>query len=89
MWLHHERHKPSSTGVRASVGRVMGVVGMCGGAGPLGMLHTGALAEWLGADVAIGVIAIEGLASLALALWIWPALRKWSVDAPAEERAPS
>ena len=69
--------------------RIMGVLVMCIGAGPLGMLHTGALAEWLGADVAIGVIAIEGLVCLALALWAWPALRKWSADAPAEDRAPS
>ena len=69
--------------------RIMGVLVMCIGAGPLGMLHTGALAEWLGADVAIGVIAVEGLVILALALWTWPALREWSADVPAEERAPS
>ena len=69
--------------------RIMGVLVMSIGAGPLGMLHTGALAEWLGADVAIGVIAVEGLVILALALWTWPALREWSADVPAEERAPS
>ena len=69
--------------------RIMGVLVMCIGAGPLGMLHTGALAEWLGADVAIGVIAVEGLVILALALWTWPVLREWSANAPAEERAPS
>ena len=63
--------------------RVMGVLVMCIGAGPLGMLHTGALAEWLGADVAIGVVAVEGMISLALALWAWPALRKRSAEAPA------
>ena len=64
--------------------RIMGVLVVCIGAGPLGMLHTGAMAEWLGADVAIGVVAVEGLAGIALALWVWPALRKRSADAPAE-----
>ena len=64
--------------------RIMGVLVVCIGAGPLGMLHTGAMAEWLGADVAIGVVAVEGLAGIALALWAWPALRKRSADVPAE-----
>ncbi len=62
--------------------RIMGLLVMCIGAGPLGMLHTGMLAEWLGADVAIGVTAIEGLITVALTLWIWPALRKLSAEAP-------
>ena len=48
------------------------------------MLHTGALAEWLGADVAIGIVAFEGLVALGLCLWRWPALRKTSIEAPAE-----
>jgi MFS family permease len=63
--------------------RVMGLLVATFGAGPLGMLHTGALAEWLGADVAIGIVAFEGLVALALCLWRWPALRKASIEAPA------
>ena len=64
--------------------RMMGLLVASIGAGPLGMLHTGALAEWLGADVAIGIVAFEGLVALALCLWRWPALRKASIEAPAE-----
>ena len=59
--------------------RMMGVLVVCIGAGPLGMLHTGLMAEWLGADVAVGVIAAEGLVGLALCLWAWPALRKSAI----------
>jgi MFS family permease len=62
--------------------RIMGVLVMCIGAGPLGMLHTGALAEWLGADVALTVTAVEGLICVAVTLWAWPALRKLSAGAP-------
>lgn len=62
--------------------RVMGLLVACFGAGPLGMLHTGALAEWLGADVAVGVVAVEGLIALVVCLWWWPALRKAAVEAP-------
>ena len=69
--------------------RIMGVLVACIGAGPLGMLHTGAMAEWLGADIAIGVIAMEGLVGIALCLWMWPALRKRSADAPTVPLKPS
>ena len=69
--------------------RIMGVLVACIGAGPLGMLHTGAMAEWLGADIAIGVIAMEGLVGIALCLWMCPALRKRSADAPTVPLKPS
>ena len=59
--------------------RLMGVLVVCIGAAPLGMLHTGLMAEWLGADVAVGVIAAEGLLGIAFCLWTWPALRKSAV----------
>jgi MFS family permease len=55
--------------------RVMGVLVVCIGSGPLGVLHTGLMAEWLGADVAVGVAALEGLIGLAICLWRWPTLR--------------
>ena len=41
--------------------RIMGLLVVCIGFGPLGILHTGAMAEWLGADVAIRVVAVEGV----------------------------
>lgn len=55
--------------------RAMGVVSVCIGAGgPLGILHVGLLADWLGAPGAVTVSAVEGLAALALAAWLWPEL---------------
>ena len=59
--------------------RIMGLLVVCIGAGPLGMLHTGALAEWFGADVAVRIVAAEGLIALALCLRLWPALRKRAI----------
>jgi MFS family permease len=56
-------------------GRVMGVVSVCIGAGPLGVLHIGLLATWFGASTAVLIIAIEGLAALALARAYWPEIR--------------
>ena len=56
--------------------RIMGLLVVCIGFGPLGMLHTGAMAEWLGADVAIGIIAVEGIVAVLLCLWLLPTLRR-------------
>ena len=56
--------------------RAMGVLTICIGAGPIGFLHMGLLAEWLGAGTAVIVIAAEGLAMLALALIAWPEARR-------------
>ena len=56
--------------------RAMGVLTICIGAGPIGFLHLGLLAEWLGANTAVTVIAVEGLVMLALALLVWPEARR-------------
>ncbi|MCY4231264.1 MAG: MFS transporter [Alphaproteobacteria bacterium] len=56
--------------------RAMGVLTICIGTGPIGFLHLGLLAEWLGAHTAVIVIAIEGLVMLALALLLWPEARQ-------------
>ena len=61
--------------------RIMGLVVVCMGFGPLGILHTGAMAEWLGADVAIRLVAIEGLVCCAFGLWWLPALRRGAIRA--------
>ena len=68
--------------------RIMGLLVVCIGVGPLGILHTGALAEWLGADVAIRVVTLEGLACCALCLWRLPALRRGAMS-PAQTRSRS
>jgi MFS family permease len=54
--------------------RVMGVLTVCIGAGPLGMLHLGWLADWIGAATAVQVMALEGLVALVLTALIWPEL---------------
>ena len=59
--------------------RIMGLLVVCIGFGPLGILHTGAMAEWLGGDVAIRVVAIEGLICCLGCLWFLPALRRASI----------
>jgi hypothetical protein len=56
--------------------RVMGVLVACIGAGPIGVLHVGLLAEWLGASQAVTIIAVEGLIAIAVAACIWPELRR-------------
>ncbi len=58
--------------------RVMGVLVVCIGAGPIGVLHLGLMAEWLGARPALTVMAIEGLIAIAISLALWPELRKRS-----------
>jgi MFS family permease len=52
--------------------RVMGVLTVAIGAGPLGMLHLGWLADWVGAAAAVQIMALEGLVALALTALIWP-----------------
>jgi predicted MFS family arabinose efflux permease len=56
--------------------RVMGVLVACIGAGPIGVLHVGLLAEWIGAHHAVMIIAVEGLIAIAIAAIVWPELRR-------------
>jgi predicted MFS family arabinose efflux permease len=56
--------------------RAMGLLTVAIGAGPIGMLYVGVLANWLGAPAAVASIAIQGLIALALAAWFWPELRR-------------
>ena len=60
--------------------RIMGLIVVCIGFGPLGVLHTGFMANWLGADIAIGIIAIEGMIATLICLWLIPALRQPGVE---------
>ncbi|HEX5078242.1 MAG TPA: MFS transporter [Geminicoccaceae bacterium] len=63
--------------------RVMGVLTVCIGAGPLGMLHLGWLADALGAAAAVQIMAIEGLVALALTAVVWPEMWRATELAPA------
>ncbi|MEP3068656.1 MAG: MFS transporter [Parvibaculum sp.] len=56
--------------------RLMGILSVCIGAGPLGVLHVGWLASLIGGSAALSVIAIEGLAATALLVWCVPELRR-------------
>ena len=63
--------------------RVMGIVTMCIGTGPLGILAVGLLSEWLGPAAAILTMACFGLAGLGL---VWACLLR---VAPTAEEAPA
>ena len=55
--------------------RMMGVLSVCIGTGPIGFAHLGLLADWLGAPTAVTIIALEGLVALVVAGLVWPELR--------------
>lgn len=56
--------------------RIFGVLSVCIGLGPLGFLHLGLLADWIGAPYATALLGFEGLAVLALTRTLWlPVLR--------------
>ncbi|MBT6277186.1 MAG: MFS transporter [Chromatiales bacterium] len=52
--------------------RVMGVLTVCIGTGPIGFAHVGLLADALGPSLACAIMAIEGIACLLLVVLIWP-----------------
>ncbi len=54
--------------------RMMGVLMVCIGAAPIGFIHIGLLASWLGAPAAISLSAIEGMIAIVVALLVWPEL---------------
>jgi MFS family permease len=59
--------------------RVMGLLTVFIGAGQfIGMVHLGWLADWLGAAAAVQLMAVEGLAALALVTIRWPVMRRAS-----------
>jgi len=55
--------------------RVLGVVALCIGTGPLGFLNVGWLAEHYGLPTALATMSLEGLFAM-LMLWYWGALRR-------------
>jgi len=57
-------------------GRVMGVLSVCIGASPLGMLHIGLMANLLSAPTAVLLVAVEGLIALAVSAVLWRELRR-------------
>lgn len=56
--------------------RLMGILSVCIGAGPIGVLHVGWLADWLGGSMALTVISLEGLVAMLLLVIAVPELRR-------------
>ncbi|MDF1794334.1 MAG: MFS transporter [Thalassobaculaceae bacterium] len=56
--------------------RLMGILSVCIGAGPLGVMHVGWLADWLGASMALTVISLEGMVAMVLLVIAVPELRR-------------
>ncbi len=56
-------------------GRVLGILTMCIGTGPIGFIYVGLLAEWIGAPWATAIVALQGLLALALTQRLWRTIR--------------
>jgi MFS family permease len=52
--------------------QMMGLLAVCIGSAPLGFLHIGLLADWLGTPTATAISAVEGAIALGLVVWRWP-----------------
>lgn len=63
-------------------GRVMGVLMVCIGAAPLGVVQLGWLAHWLGAAQAVHFTSLLGLACLFACVWRFPSLLQAPVPPP-------
>ena len=50
--------------------RLYGILSLCIGLGPIGFLHLGLMADWIGAPDAVIVSGLEGLVAMALT-WRW------------------
>jgi MFS family permease len=60
----------------AARSRILGIITVCIGTGPLGVLAIGALSDWLGASRAILIMAVAGLVALAGVRAITPSTRR-------------
>ena len=50
--------------------RVLGMLTLCIGTGPIGFFNVGLMAEQFGVAAALAIISVEGFVAL-LALWAW------------------
>jgi len=63
-------------------GRAMGAIVLAIGVGPLGKLQSGALVEWLGAPMGIGLQAIVASVAMVLVLILLPGIRRFGNGEP-------
>ena len=57
-------------------GRILGVVSVFIGTGPIGFYHVGILADWIGARNAVALIGLEGLIAAIVVSLIWPEIHR-------------
>ena len=57
-------------------GRMMGVLSVCIGTGPLGFYHIGVLADWIGARDAVALVGLEGLVAAIVVSLLWPEIHR-------------
>ena len=57
-------------------GRILGVVSVFIGTGPIGFYHVGFLADWIGARNAVALIGLEGLVAAIVVSLIWPEIHR-------------
>lgn len=63
-------------------GRAMGAIVLAIGVGPLGKLQSGALVEWLGAPLGIGLQAIVASVAMVLVVLLLPGIRSFGSGEP-------
>jgi MFS family permease len=63
--------------------RVLGLLSVCIGIGPVGFLALGLIADWLGATTACALTGITGLVVLALTAPLWRAILALGEETPA------
>jgi MFS family permease len=61
--------------------RVLGVLTLCIGTGPIGFFNVGWMAEAFGVPAALAIISAEGLLVL-LVLWVWGESQDQSTEEP-------
>ena len=61
-------------------GRLMGVLAVCIGFNPLGILQVGLLADWFGGALAVTIMTSEGLAAILIAALLWPHFWRRDID---------
>ena len=68
-------------------GRMMGVLSVCIGTGPIGFYHVGVLADSIGARDAIALIGLEGLIAAIVVSLVWPEIHRRPTGAARPGRA--
>ncbi len=70
-------------------GRVLGVLTVCIGSGPIGALLIGLLSQEFGARTGVGIMGTLGITSILLTLAIWPRFMKARSITPDVAKVPS